>query len=412
MEEKGLLLTGGKVYKGGNFEELDLLVKGGVITGLDKRISPEPHWEVVDVTGKIVCPGFVDIHCHLRTPGQEYKEDIKTGTMAAVRGGFTRVFTMANTEPVIDELEIVESLLERIKNEAHCHVEVIGAVTKGLKGKELVDFEKLAPKVIAFSDDGKGIQRGEIMGQGLKRCKGLGKIIISHCEFEGELPESEKEWRMVERDINLAKFWDASIHIAHVSTRESVKIIEKAKEKGVKVTAEACPHHFLLTKAEILNCGTNGKVNPPLKGERDRKKVLEGVKRGIIDCLATDHAPHSQREKNLPFKYAAMGMVGLETAVPLTLNLVNIGAIKLERVIEAFGEKPYEIFGISGGKIEEGFKGNLTVLDLEKEFVIDKDQFFSKGRNTPFNGWKGKGDVYMTIVDGKIKYRGAEENVY
>ena len=408
MEGKGLLLTGGKVYKGGRFEELDLLIQGGVIKKLAKKIQQMPHYEIVDVTGKIICPGFVDIHCHLRTPGQEYKEDIKTGTLAAVRGGFTRVFTMANTEPVIDELEIVESLLERIKKEGNCYVEVIAAVTKGLKGRELVDFEKLAPKVVAFSDDGKGIQHGEIMAQGFKKCKELGKIIISHCEFEGDLPESEKEWRMVERDVNLAKFWDAKIHIAHVSTRESVKIIEKAKEKGIKVTAEACPHHFLLTEDEILKSGTNGKVNPPLKGEKDRKKVVEGVKRGIIDCLATDHAPHSEKEKNLPFKYAAMGMVGLETAVPLTLNLVNTGVLKLERVIEAFGEKPYKIFNIPGGKIEEGIEGNLTVLDMEKEFSIDKESFYSKGRNTPFNGWKGKGDVFLTVVAGKIKYRGDE----
>lgn len=424
-----ILLTGGDVYYQGEIKKLDILIEGDEIKEIKPHVSsPINNLRTIEMTGKVICPGFLDIHCHIRTPGQEYKEDIKTASLAAVRGGFTDIMAMANTNPVVDNIQIIKELKTKIEEESLCNIHIVGAVTKGLKGEELVDFEEISKEVVAFSDDGKGVQKSEIMEEAFKQCKSLGKKIISHCEYEmeelGSINEgkyselldvkginNETEWEMVDREICLASMGNTEVHIAHVSTKESVEIIRKAKEKGIRVTAEACPHHYLLTDKETLRLGSIAKVNPPLRSEEDRLAVLEGLREGLIDCIATDHAPHSEAEKEQPLDKAPFGMVGLETAVPLTLDLVNKGQFSLKRLIESLGVTPYQIFNIPGGALGEGQRANLTILDLNADFTIDKNKFYSKGKNTPFHGFTGKGDVYMTIIGGKIKYQREDFNV-
>ena len=424
--KRRLLLKGGLVYSNEKLALGDVLVEDDVIVAVEDYIE-DLTATVIDLRGKIVSPGFLDIHCHIRTPGQEYKEDILSATKAAVTGGYTGIVAMANTSPVIDNLDQVQTLKERIKKEALCDVHVIGAVTKGLQGKEFVDYEELQNEVVAFSDDGVGVQDEQIMEIALARCTAIKKLIISHCEYEtaqkgvinkGQYSENlgvhgidnATEWAMVEREVKLAKKLNAPIHIAHVSTKESVEIIREAKNTGVKVTAEACPHHFLLTDAQVVKLRAMAKVNPPLRSESDRLAVLNGLIDGTIDCIATDHAPHSAKEKELSMEDAPFGMVGLETAVSLCLDLVNKEILTLERFIEALGVIPYRVVGLEGGRIEIGQRANLAILELSQGYRIDKEKFSSKGKNTPFDQYKGKGVVYMTMVDGVIKYqKGGDE---
>ncbi|QNO16268.1 dihydroorotase [Alkalicella caledoniensis] len=418
---KKILLKGGSIYSNGKLILRDVLIDGETIKEVAQTLI-DSKAEVLDLRGKIISPGFLDMHCHIRTPGQEYKEDIVSATNAAIKGGYTAIVAMANTSPVIDNLKEVNNLQGRIKSQAVCHVHILGAVTKGLKGEELVDYTKMQEYVVAFSDDGVGIQSEGIMEKALKQLKEVDKLIISHCEYDmpekgvinqGEFSkalgvngiDNSSEWAMVKRDLQLAQMHDARIHIAHVSTKESVKIIQEAKENGLKVTAEACPHHFLLTDSEVEKLQAIAKVNPPLRSEEDRLAVLKGLKEGVIDCIATDHAPHSEKEKGLSLYESPFGMVGLETAVSLCLDLVKKEILSIERVIEALGVLPYKILRLEGGAIEVGKKANLTVVDLNEEFCIDKEAFLSKGKNTPFNGYRGKGVVSMTIVNGVIKYK-------
>lgn len=375
----------------------------------------------IDGSGLYVFPGLIDMHTHLREPGYEYKETIRTGTLAAVRGGFTSVCCMANTNPVNDNPEVTYYILAKAKEEGSCDVYPIGAITKGLKGEELSEMAMLREAgCVAFSDDGMPVMNSLIMRRALEYSKAVGAPIISHCEDlslsedgvmnEGKLsfylglkgiPKASEEV-MISRDVILSKYFKTPIHIAHVSTKGSVEIIKKAKEEGVSVTAETCPHYFTLTEEAVSGYNTNAKVNPPLRSEEDCEAIRNALSDGIIDVIATDHAPHHIDEKKVPFQEALNGISGLETAFALSLTLIHKGILNLRQLIEKLTLNPSKILKIDRNGIKEGVEADFIVVDIKKEWTVDKDKFVSLGKNTPFDGWKLKGKVLFTVKGKKI----------
>ena len=363
-----------------------------------------------------VFPGFCDVHVHFREPGFSYKETIATGSRAAARGGYTDVCTMPNLNPVPDSPERLRRQQELIRRDACIHVHPYGAITVGQKGEQLADLSGMAGSCIAFSDDGRGVQRDELMRQAMAEAKRLGKMIVAHCEVndllrggyihDGEYARahghrgicSESEWGQIARDLELVKEIGCAYHVCHISTKESVAIIRKAKAEGVNVTCETGPHYLILDDSFLREDG-RFKMNPPLRGKEDREALVEGLLDGTIDMIATDHAPHSAEEKSKGLEKSAFGIVGIETAFPLLYTyLVKPGILSLERLVELLTVNPRTRFGIEG-------KGAFTVWDLEAVSRIDPSEFLSMGKSTPFTGWQVSGKCMATVCDGKIVYK-------
>lgn len=357
-----------------------------------------------------ILPGFTDVHVHLREPGFLYKETVKTGTLAAAAGGFTDIFSMPNLNPCPDSLENLKPQLEAIEKDAQVNVYPYGAITVGEKGENLADMKSLAPYVIAFTDDGKGVASEEKMIKAMEEAKRLDKLIVAHCEDESYPKESsESEWKQLERDIELVRKTGCKYHMCHVSTKESVELIRQAKAEGLDVTCETAPHYLTLTRDEIEDCG-RFKMNPPIKFEQDRQALIEAIKDGTIDMIATDHAPHSRREKEGTFADSAFGIVGLETAFPvLYTHLVCKCVISLEKLAELLYKEPRKRFGFRALSIEEELlseKSSFAIWNLDDEYKIEPEKFMTKGRSTPFEGWKVKGRCMMTVSGGKPVWKG------
>lgn len=375
----------------------------------------------IDAKDLYVFPGLIDMHAHLREPGYEYKETIRTGTLAAVRGGFTSVCCMANTNPVNDNPEVTYYILAKAKEEGNCDVLPIGAVTKGQKGEELSEMAMLKEAgCVAFSDDGMPVINSMVMRRALDYSKAVGAPIISHCEDlslsedgvmnEGKLSflmglkgiTKASEEVMIARDIILSKYSKAPLHIAHVSTKGSVELIKYAKQQGILVTAETCPHYFTLTEEAVKDYNTNAKMNPPLRSEEDKESIKEALRDGTIDVIATDHAPHHIDEKKIPFQEALNGISGLETAFALSLSLVHGGVLTLKQLIEKLTFNPSKILKITKEGIKEGALADLILVDINRKWRVDKDKLASLGKNTPFDGWELTGKVLITIKGKKF----------
>ena len=417
-----LLIRGGRVVDpaGGTDALADVWIAEGRIQKVGRGLKAPAGAEVVDATGKVVCPGFIDMHVHLREPGFEYKETIASGTRAAAAGGFTAVACMANTFPVNDNRAVTDYILARAKVEGVVRVYPIGAVTRNLEGTQLAEMaEQAEAGCVAFSDDGKCVMNAELYRRAMEYALPFGTPIISHAEDchlahgalmnEGlvatELGLSGQpgaaEDVMVARDIILAELTGAHLHVAHISTASAVRMVREARARGVRVTAEVTPHHLLLTDEAVRSYDPNCKMAPPLRTKRDVEACLEGLIDGTIDCVATDHAPHATSEKEGEFAEAANGVVGLETAVPLLLDrLVRPGVVDLPTLIARLSTGPARLLNLPGGSLAPGAAADVTILDLERAFTVDPAAFHSRSRNTPFAGLTGIGAPWMTLVGG------------
>ena len=417
-----LVLKNAKVYTGGQFVDGDVYIENGIISDIVSGGSAISGFEVIDLNNKVVFPGFVDVHVHLREPGFLYKETIKTGTMAAARGGFTTVFTMPNLNPVPDCLENLKVQLDIIEKDAVINVIPYGSITVGEKQQELAKFEELAPYVCAFSDDGVGVKHSEDMREAMLRAKKLGKVIVAHCEFielvnggvihDGEyaringLPgnPSESEWGEVKRDAELCMETGAPFHVCHVSTKESLEYVRRAKAEGADITCETAPHYLAFTDMDLRDEG-NFKMNPPIRSKEDHEALIAAVLDGTVDMIATDHAPHSAEEKAKGLRKSLNGVVGLETSFPeMYTRLVKTGIISLEKLLDLMCFNPAKRFGLDVG-VEVGKKANLTVFDLDEEYTVDPEEFLTMGRATPFVGDKVFGRCKLTIANGEIAWR-------
>ena len=405
-----VLFKNASVFRDGAFTREDVLVSEGLLTVSDIPLSPDAA--VVDGRNICILPGFADVHVHLREPGFSYKETIATGTLAAARGGYTHVCAMPNLNPVPDSMEHLRLQLDEIEKQARIRVSPYGAITVGEKGAELADMEAMAPCVCGFSDDGKGVQSAEMMTAAMEKIASLGGILAAHCEDEsllrggyihdGEYAKahghrgicSESEWGPIARDVELVKMTGCPYHVCHVSAKESVEVIRKAKAEGVDITCETGPHYLVMGDSMLREDG-RFKMNPPLRGAEDRKALIEGILDGTIDMIATDHAPHSAEEKARGLEKSAMGIVGLETAFPvLYTELVEPGVLSMEKLVELMCINPRKRFGLPHGN-------DFTVFELGTKYVIDPEKFASLGRATPFAGKTVKGRCVMTVCDGK-----------
>jgi len=420
-----LLLKNGKILdKEGTLITADILIEDKKITQISPNIETS-HIKTIELEGKLITAGLIDVHVHLREPGGEHKETIATGTAAAARGGYTLIAAMPNTNPVPDSAKSLENIMRKIQEDAIVRVLPYGSLTTNLAGVDLIDFTELASDVIAFTDDGKGIQEAGMMLRAMENAVKVSKPIVAHCEdesllFGGYLHDgtyadahrhkgilSASESVQIARDALLAQATGAQYHVCHVSTKESVSIIRWAKSEGINITAEVSPHHLLLADTDIIADNiTNFKMNPPLRSEDDRLACIAGVLDGTIDMIATDHAPHAANEKALPVEQAPFGIVGLETAFPLLYtNFVKNGNWSLKFLIDRMTMTPAEVFGLPYGRLEVGRPADITIFDLEAEYKINADAFVSKGKNTPFDGYVVNGETFMTIVGGEIVYQ-------
>jgi dihydroorotase len=419
-----VIIKNGRVIDPGRINGLaDVLIENGTIAAVGSGLKAPAGATVIDATGKWVLPGFVDLHVHFREPGFEYKETIATGAAAAVAGGFTSVCCMPNTQPVNDNQSVTEFILDKAKAAGLANVFPIGAITKGSEGKELAEFGDLrAAGCVAVSDDGKPVMNGMVMRRALEYARAFDLPVVDHCEcthlseggcmHEGQVATemglngipSASEDVMVARNLALAELTGGRLHLAHLSTAGSVRMVREAKARGIRVTAEACPHHFLLTEEAVREFNTNAKMNPPLRSRKDVEAVKAGLKDGTIDVIATDHAPHAAFEKEREFDYAPFGIVGLETAWGLALVLAEEGVLTVEQVVSALTIQPARAFGLAKGTLAVGADADVTIVDPEAQWVVDPEQFKSKGRNTPFAGWKLKGRVVSTLVGGRVVY--------
>lgn len=421
-----IVLKGGRVFSGGKSFEADVVVCGDRIAEVTPEAAILPGDKVVDCRGRWVTAGLVDLHVHLREPGFSSKETIATGTAAAAHGGFTTVCAMPNLEPAPDSLENLRRETEIIERDAVVKVLPYATITRRRAGREIVDFAALRPYVAAFSDDGSGVQDDGMMLAAMRAAAANDCIIAAHCEVNSLLHggyihdgayaaahghkgiSSESEWRQIERDIKLAEQTGCRYHVCHISTKESVALIRDAKRSGVRITCETGPHYLTMCDADLREEG-RFKMNPPIRSAADRNALIEGVQDGTIDVIATDHAPHTAEEKSRGLAGSAMGVVGLETSFAVIYTkLVMAGIISPERMIELMAEAPRRIFTIGGG-LAAGEKADIAVFDLDNEFTVDPATFLSKGRSTPFEGWRLHGQTILTLVDGRTAYRNDEK---
>lgn len=421
-----ILIKNGRIIdpRHGIDEKLDIYINGNIIERIDKHIGEKGgNVRVIDASRHIVSPGLIDVHTHLREPGYEYKETIKTGTMAAAKGGFTTVVCMANTDPVNDNKSVTEFIVKQSKLEGVCRVFPCGAITKGLKGEELSEMgEMYEAGIVAISDDGKSVKNAELLRKALEYARLFAIPAISHCEDEDlskgyvheghasllsglEAIPSIAEEIIVKRDITIAEYVGSPIHLTHISTGGSVEAINKAKKQYRKITCDTCPHYFTLTDEATLTFDTNTKVNPPLRSKEDVAAIKEGLRNNTIDIIATDHAPHDFTSKDVEFNIATYGISGLETAFALSLSLVREGVLTLNELLKRFTVNPAKLLNLPYGELAPGKAADLIIFNPDKEWIVDKDKFQSKGKNTPFHGWKLKGKNLLTIVDGNIVYR-------
>jgi len=421
-----LVLKGGRVIdpSQGLDDRLDVLIEDGRIAKLARPLTGRAR--TIDVRGLVICPGFIDLHCHLREPGREDKETIATGTRAAAAGGFTAVCAMPNTDPVNDRAGITRAILDRARADGVVRVHPIGAITRGSLGEELAEYGDLREAgCVAVSDDGRPVASARVMRRALEYARAFDLTVIDHCEEptlahgaamnEGTVSTllglrgapAAGEAMVVERDVLLAEMTGGKVHIAHASAAASVDAVRRGKARGVRVTAEATPHHLLLVDQAVKDSDydTSTKMNPPLRGEADRQALLEGLRDGTIDCIATDHAPHTVDDKKVEYDQAAFGVVGLETAVALCLDrLVGAGILDLAQLVSLLSTRPARILGLPGGSLAPGSPADVTVLDPERRVKVDPARFESKGRNTPFAGWTLKGAPVLTVVDGRVVF--------
>jgi len=420
-----ILIKGGRVISPAQKldDTCDILIEKGIIAAIGKGLEAKGA-EVIDASGKVVTPGLVDIHVHLRDPGLEYKEDIVSGTLSAVTGGFTSIACMPNTKPVNDNQTVTSYILKKAAEVGYCRVFPIASITKGLDGESLTEMGELKDLgVCAVSDDGKPVSNPQLMRRAMEYARPFGLTIISHAEdldlvgsgVMNEGPVSTElglkgipwvaEDAATSREVMLAEFTGAHLHVAHVSTKGSIEIVRQAKKRGVNVTCEAAPHHFTLTDEAVRGYNTNAKMNPPLRSAEDMAAVRLGIADGTVDAIATDHAPHHIDEKNVEFNIAMNGIVGLETALPLTLKLVEEGVIDLPKAIDLLTSGPARALNLPVGQLQEGGVADVTVLDPNLVWTVEAQRLKSKSKNTPFDGWEMKGAAVCTIVAGKIVYR-------
>lgn len=428
-----ILIQGGHVIDPGRFNGIaDVLIDNGKVQAIGKNLiaqakAKDGSIDVIDARDKLVVPGFVDLHVHLREPGFEYKETIKTGTAAAAAGGFTSVCCMPNTHPVNDSQAITEFILEQARAAGNARVFPVGAITKGSEGKELAEIGDLRRAgCVAISDDGQPVMNSMVMRRAMEYALAFDMPVIDHCEdlhlSEGGcmnegivstqlglqgVPAAAEDV-MVSRNLALAELTGARLHLAHLSTVGSVRMVREAKARGIRVTAEACPHHFTLTEEAVRGFNTLAKMNPPLRTWDDVHAIKEGLRDGTIDVIATDHAPHAGQEKQQEFAAAPNGIVGLETALPLTLALVEEGILTLESAIEKLTTAPAKAFSLSKGSLAPGADADVVIVDPQETWEIDPSRFRSKSRNTPFAGWKVRGRVKRTLLSGRVVYESSE----
>ncbi len=424
-----ILIKGGRVIDPGRVNgEADVLIDNGKIAAVGQKLGlskgrTDNGMKVIDATGKIVLPGLVDLHVHLREPGYEYKETVLTGTASAVAGGFTSVCCMPNTNPINDNQSVTEFILERAEAAGKARVFPIGAITKGSEGKELAEIGDLHKAgCIAISDDGRPVMNSLVMRHAMEYSRAFDIPVIDHCEDinlaeggcmnEGVVSTelglagipAIAEDVMVARNLALAEATGARLHLAHLSTAGSVRMVRDAKARGVRVTAEACPHHFTLTEEAVRGYNTLAKMNPPLRTRHDVEALRQGLSDGTIDVIATDHAPHAVQDKQKEFAEAPFGIVGLETALPLTLALVEDGVMSLEAAVAKLTTEPARVFGLKGGTLAPGADADVVIVDPQRSWEVNPAGFHSLSRNTPFTGWKVKGQVMATLVGGRIVF--------
>lgn len=420
-----LIKSGRVINPAKNQDEIcDLLVENGIITKCDKNIEGSFD-EVINADGLLVMPGLIDLHVHLREPGFEYKETIETGSKAAAKGGYTSICAMPNTKPAVDSVETVKYIKEKAKEVSPINVLIVGAVTKEQAGKELSDIRGMKQEgICAISEDGKSVMNSGIYREAMKLAKELNIPVMAHCEdinmvCGGALNMGKKaeelgvkgisnavEDVIVARDILIAKETGARLHLCHCSTVDSERMVREAKEEGLLVTAEVCPHHFTLCEDDIVANDANYKMNPPVRSKKDLEALRAGLKNDVFDVISTDHAPHSAEEKARSIDKAPFGIVGSETAVALTMTeLVHTGIINYMQMAAKMSYNPAKVLGIDKGTLNVGAIADITIIDPEKEYTINTEEFVSKGKNTPFNGYKAKGMVVRTIVSGKTVYK-------
>jgi dihydroorotase len=423
-----ILIKGGRIIdpSQGLDDKLDALVVDGKIAEIGKKLTAGKGVEVIDAKGMIVSPGLIDMHVHLRDPGLEYKEDIVTGTRAAAAGGFTSVACMPNTKPVNDNKAVTSYIIVKAKAEGLVNVFPVGAITQGMKGENLSEMGDLKEAgCVAVSDDGRPVTNPELMRRALEYAKGMGIMLISHSEDLGlsgdgqmndgftatELGLKGIPWvaedAAIARDVFLAEFSGSPIHVAHVSTKGAVRIVREAKARGVKVTCETAPHYFTLTEDAVRGYDSNAKMNPPLRTAEDVEAIKAGLNDGTIDAIATDHAPHHLDEKDVEFVLASNGIIGLETALPLSLSLVDRKVLDLNALITALSLNPARILGIDRGTLAPGAIADITVIDPAREWTVEAEKLASKSKNSPFLGMKMKGRAAYTIVSGKVVHKNA-----
>lgn len=419
-----MIIRNGSVVLENSVEKKDILVENGKIVKIAENI-PANGGEEIDAAGKHIFPGLIDMHVHLRDPGFEYKEDIESGSKAAVKGGFTQICCMPNTNPIADNKVVVSYIKHKAQEVGLCKVHPIGAITKGGKGEQLADIGEMKKAgAVAISDDGVSVKSARLMRLAMEYASGFDMKCLCHCEDkelvdggvvnEGlsstiaglkGIPRAAEDI-IIAREIALAESLDVPVHICHVSTHSGVRLIRDAKKAGVKVTAETCPHYFAVTDEVITNFDTNTKVNPPIREEIDKQAVLEGLKDGTLDCIVTDHAPHHINDKNVEYNLAAFGISGIEASLGFAITyLYKTGVLSLPELAEKMSAAPARILGLDGGKITEGGVADLTVVSLGEKWTLDPKKFVSKGKNNPFGGYELYGVVDYTIVDGDVKYK-------
>lgn len=418
---KNFLLKNALLYHHHVFKNTDILIENGYIKRIENNI--DSHYPTIDLQGQLVVHNFIDIHTHLREPGFEYKETIDTGSLAALYGGYGTIVAMANTKPCMDDQTTIDDFKKRVDKDGHVNVYTYSAITKDLKGEELVDMERLIKNdiVLGFSDDGKGVQQKDMMEKAMTTVKSIDSIIVAHCEDESELHggcihegryakehhligiNNESEYKQVARDLDIVRQLKNRYHVCHISTKETVQLLRNAIKEGLPVSGEASPHHLILTEDNIKDCHPNYKMNPPLRSQEDHDALIQGLNDGTIKVIATDHAPHSKEEKDQSIAKAPFGIIGIQHAFPLLYTyIVKRNLVPLEKVLDALTIGPADVLRLDA-RVEEGMKANLCIIDLNEKMTITEDSIKSKSKNTPFIGVECYGKVKANIINGEYR---------